>query len=1026
MRQRLIVFIGFCLLAIAAAPAAFAQQTAGVALVIGNAAYPDADAPLPEPVGDARALGDELRRRGFDVTVGENLKKQAMQRALDQFYGKINSSTTAVIFFSGFGIQSDRQSYMIPVDAQIWNEADVRRDGFSLDKVLADLTGKGAQVKVAIIDASRRNPFERRFRNVSAGLAAVAVPRATVVMTSAASDTVVGDGTTPVFVSQLVKELKTPDATVEQIFNRTRTDVSRETKGQQVPWFSSSLDGDVTLGSLPQPAVATVAPKPSSNAPPAAPAAKPAAPAAPVAAPIAAPAPSVTGSRVALVVGNSIYQHAPALPNPAKDAQAMAATFQKAGFDVVNASYNVSNLEFKRAIRQFEHAASEADIAVVYYAGHGIELNGTNYLVPVDASLATDDDAEDEAISLDRLIQSVDGAKRLRVVILDACRDNPFRPTTKPRIADPAKQNPAGSAGQHPGSSATGLTRGIGPTRGLTAVQPTDINTLIAYAAKAGQSAEDGNTEHSPFATALLDNLFVAGLDVRLAFGRVRDEVLKTTSNRQEPFVYGSLGGGNISLVPAPGQPAAAAEDPDKVKADYGLVEKIGTKGAWGVFLTQHPTGFYSDLARQQIAALELPKSTPAPPAEDQQAWDKIKDSGNASDFRDFIKNYPSSAMGAVAEVRADALEQAAKQREREEAMQREEQALRAQLAEAKRQADEAARQRAAQDAALAKAQHDAQVADQARQQAERQAQLKADEAARQKQLADAALAQQQAAVAAAKQAAAATAKQTADQDAAAAQKKAEQDAAVAKAQQEAQAAEQARQQAVREAALKAQEAAKQEALSDAARKQEAACSDEQSRLNTLQAAGSKAKDDLKQLAQGLTCERLRPLVTAALEKASAADVNTPDQVRAAQQQLTRLGCYSDAVDGSLSDSTKAAITHYQGAQGEPTNSDVKITDAFVSELKKQSARVCPLVCPSGKAAQGDQCVVVEQPKPAPAVAHHGEDDKAQSSKKTKAEDDKPEPKRAKQEPASRPQQPRTSQEASSAGHAGAAIGVGF
>src|SRR5208282_5275544 len=136
----------------------------------------------------------------------------------------------------------------------------------------------------------------------------------------------------------------------------------------------------------------------------------------------------------------------------------------------------------------------------------------------VDAKLASDRDADDEAIPLDRLVESVDGAKKLRVIILDACRDNPFSRTMKQqRVA----------------------MRGI--TAGLSAVEPSGINTLIAYAAKAGSSAEDGNADHSPFATALMDNLFVPGLDVRLAFGRVRDEVLKKTGNEQEPFVYGSL-----------------------------------------------------------------------------------------------------------------------------------------------------------------------------------------------------------------------------------------------------------------------------------------------------------------------------------------------------------------------------------------------------------------------------------------------------------------------------------------------------
>ena len=130
--------------------------------------------------------------------------------------------------------------------------------------------------------------------------------------------------------------------------------------------------------------------------------------------------------RVALVVGNSNYQTVPQLPNPSRDATSVAKMFRDAGFDTVETQLNVGNLEFKRAIRRFEAIADQADIAVVYYAGHGLEIGGTNYLIPIDARLASDRDAEDEAIPLERLVSSADGAKRLRLIILDACRDNPF------------------------------------------------------------------------------------------------------------------------------------------------------------------------------------------------------------------------------------------------------------------------------------------------------------------------------------------------------------------------------------------------------------------------------------------------------------------------------------------------------------------------------------------------------------------------------------------------------------------------
>jgi tetratricopeptide (TPR) repeat protein len=284
MRKRLALLFGFLLLSIAAAPAASAQQNDRIALLIGNAAYPDADAPLKEPLTDARALGDEFKRLGYQVDIGENLKKEAMQHALDRFYGEIKSGSTALIFFSGFGIQVDRQSYLIPVDAQIWNEGDVRRDGFSLDKIIAEMNSRGARVKVAIVDASRRNPFERRFRSVSAGLAAVTAPIGTVVMSSVPPDTVVSEDSAPVFVPDLIKELKGADTNIEDVFNRTRMDVTRATKGQQVPWYASSLEQEYAFASPSEPAPAPettaptpAAPAPSASTPPAAPQSEPAA-----------------------------------------------------------------------------------------------------------------------------------------------------------------------------------------------------------------------------------------------------------------------------------------------------------------------------------------------------------------------------------------------------------------------------------------------------------------------------------------------------------------------------------------------------------------------------------------------------------------------------------------------------------------------------------------------------------------------------------------------------------------------------
>jgi Caspase domain/Tetratricopeptide repeat len=220
-----------------------------LALVIGNAKYPDAEAPLREPINDAREVAAELKRDGFAVEIGENLTGDQMRRAFEKLYGKIKPGSVALIFFSGFGIQSGRQSYMVPVDAQIWTEPDVRRDGFSLETVLGEINSRGAGVKIALIDASRRNPFERRFRSFSAGLAPVIAPNGTLVMYSAALSSVVGDsgGDRSLFVRELLKEIRVPDLMAEETLNRTRVGVTRASRSEQVPWISSSLAEDFSF-----------------------------------------------------------------------------------------------------------------------------------------------------------------------------------------------------------------------------------------------------------------------------------------------------------------------------------------------------------------------------------------------------------------------------------------------------------------------------------------------------------------------------------------------------------------------------------------------------------------------------------------------------------------------------------------------------------------------------------------------------------------------------------------------------------
>jgi hypothetical protein len=290
---------------------------------------------------------------------------------------------------------------------------------------------------------------------------------------------------------------------------------------------------------------------------------------------LAAPA-ALADKRIALLIGNSSYQNAARLPNPSNDAAMLAEVFKKAGFDV-ELRIDLNAAEMRRALRDFSDKARDAEIAVIYYAGHGIEVDGVNYLIPVDALLERDIDVYDEALPLDRLMLTIEPAKRLRLIILDACRDNPFAKTMKRTIAQ----------------------RGIG--QGLAKVDPNTPNTMVAFAARAGSTAYDGDGRmNSPYAAALADHLTTPGLDLRRAFGFVRDDVLKATNNRQEPFIYGSLGGDDVPLVPAPKIVAPPPDPQEPIRRDYEFAERIGTIEAWDFFLGTYPNGYYSKLAQAQ------------------------------------------------------------------------------------------------------------------------------------------------------------------------------------------------------------------------------------------------------------------------------------------------------------------------------------------------------------------------------------------------------------------------------------------
>jgi tetratricopeptide (TPR) repeat protein len=247
---------------------------------------------------------------------------------------------------------------------------------------------------------------------------------------------------------------------------------------------------------------------------------------------VAAPKAGVSEKRVALVVGNSKYRSVPALPNPDGDAASVADALRAVGFQDVRLASDVTRDGLVDALKSFANAADSADWAVIYYAGHGMEMAGVNYLVPVDAKLATDRDVPLEAIALDEVMGATEGARKLHLVILDACRDNPFANRIKRTVA----------------------SRSIG--RGLAEVEP-DAGTLVVFAAKHGQVALDGDGGHSPFVTSLIMRIETPQIEIRKLFDLVRDDVMAATDRRQQPFSYGSVPGSEDFYFVSAGQNAA-------------------------------------------------------------------------------------------------------------------------------------------------------------------------------------------------------------------------------------------------------------------------------------------------------------------------------------------------------------------------------------------------------------------------------------------------------------------------------------
>jgi len=345
----------------------------------------------------------------------------------------------------------------------------------------------------------------------------------------------------------------------------------------------------------------------------------------------AAITPAFADKRVALVIGNGDYKSVPKLPNPPNDANDVATSLGRLNFTVhtvLNARYD----DMRRALLQFGRDARTADIAVVFYAGHGIEVAGENWLIPTDAELRSDIDVDHEAISLRSILPTLESSAKLGLVILDACRNNPFAAKMKRTIR----------------------TRAV--ARGLAQVEPTG-NVLVAYAAKDGTTAADGDSRNSPYTAALLKHIEQPGLEINFLFRNVRDDVISATKREQLPFVYGSLSRDAIYLKPPLPKPPTIRPD----AMAWSFLRDGGDIDALRKFIDQFPYSPLVTAARQRIAALEREAATkPKPPRPDEITWSLVQDSDDVDVLKNFVRRFPASPHRGAAEARIAALQKAA------------------------------------------------------------------------------------------------------------------------------------------------------------------------------------------------------------------------------------------------------------------------------------------------------------------------------------------------------------------------------
>jgi uncharacterized caspase-like protein len=311
----------------------------------------------------------------------------------------------------------------------------------------------------------------------------------------------------------------------------------------------------------------------------------------------------VEGKKVALVIGNSAYAHAVTLPNPVSDSKLIGETLRKAGFSVIDGS-DLNKVDMGRLLDEFTEAAYDADVAVVYYAGHGLQVDGRNYLIPIDAELQKAAQLQTRTIPVDDVLAALPPDPAVGVIILDACRDNPLARTLAAAL--PVSRSSSMGAGLAP-VLANGVTHDAG---GL----------LIAYATDPGAVAYDGKEAHSPYTTALAKHLTTPGLEIQSALTRVRAEVSEVTAGAQRPWHNASLArevfiGGNAPEAKSPPPQGAIASTPQSTGesgVDWTVEQKLwdeaskrNTIAHYELYLSEFPEGRFASIARLNLDQLK-------------------------------------------------------------------------------------------------------------------------------------------------------------------------------------------------------------------------------------------------------------------------------------------------------------------------------------------------------------------------------------------------------------------------------------